>query len=339
MIISPNISLRKYNSFGIDVTADRLIHITSENEAINIFRNRKKLNEPFFILGGGSNILFLGNYNGTIIRPEIEDIRTEKSEKDYLIISAGAGVLWDDLVKETVENGLGGMENLSLIPGTVGATPVQNIGAYGVEVSELITRVDTVNTNDGSIQVFNNMDCKFGYRTSIFKKEARGEFLITRVYYRLSRRPEYRLGYGSVKDELEKTGNLTLKKIRQAIINIRRRKLPDPDISGNAGSFFKNPVITEDSAEQLTFRYPGIPVYDDKPGYKKIAAGWLIEQCGWKGIRKGDAGVHEMQSLVLVNYGHATGKDIFELSEEIKQSVKEKFDLTLEREVELAGFI
>jgi len=339
MITSHNKSLKTFNTFGIDVTANTVIHLETEDEAERIFRNKGIPNYPVLILGGGSNILFLDNFNGTVVRPEMKDIRTEHTWNNEVIISAGAGVTWDDLVSETVELGLSGLENLSLIPGTVGATPVQNIGAYGVEVSELITKVDAISTSDGSRHVFNNKDCGFGYRTSIFKKEARGEFLITRVHYSLSGHFSFRLGYGSVKEETERLGGASLKNIREAVINLRKRKLPDPGIIGNAGSFFKNPVVSTPFAAELSMQYPEMPVFDDIPGYKKIAAGWLIEQCGWKGKRVGEAGVHDRQALVLVNYGSATGYSIYNLSEAIKQSVKDKFNINLEREVELAGII
>lgn len=339
MITSRNISLKPYNSFGIDVTADSMIRLKSEDEAVDLFDKREKLTGPVLILGGGSNILFAGDYKGTIIRPEFTGIRTEYAEGSDVVISSGAGVIWDDLVEWTVEKGLGGMENLSLIPGTIGATPVQNIGAYGVEVSELITRVDTVSTSNGRHNTFDTLECGFGYRTSIFKKEIKGDYLITRVYYRLSTEPVYRLDYGALKEELATIGSATLRNVRKAVVNVRRRKLPDPEITGNAGSFFKNPVIPDSFAAELTGLYPGIPMYNDMPGYKKVAAGWLIEQCGWKGLRKGDAGVHGMQALVLVNYGNASGRDIYDLSEEIKTSVENRFSILLEREVEIAGSI
>ncbi len=337
LINSRNISLKPYNSFGIDVTADSMIQLKTEADAVTLFDKREKLAGPFLILGRGSNILFTGNYTGTIIRPELKGIRTEYSGGSEVVISVGAGVIWDDLVEWTVKNGLGGLENLSLIPGTIGATPVQNIGAYGVEVSDIITRVEAVSTSDGRHHTFDTMECGFGYRTSIFKKEIKGDYLITRVYYRLSTEPVFRLDYGVLKEELVTIGSATLRNIRTAVINVRRRKLPDPEITGNAGSFFKNPVIPDSFAAELTGLYPRIPLFNDMPGYKKVAAGWLIEQCGWKGLRKGDAGVHDMQALVLVNYGKASGMDIYNLSEEIRTSVENRFSILLEREVEIAG--
>jgi UDP-N-acetylmuramate dehydrogenase len=250
-----------------------------------------------------------------------------------------AGVNWDKLVEWTVDKGFGGLENLSLIPGKVGAAPVQNIGAYGAEAKDTIVKVVALDKNDGSRHEFSNIECEFGYRESIFKKKYKGRHLVIRVYFRLSVNPTLKLEYGSLKEEAQKLGGTTLKNVRQAVINIRRSKLPDPEIIGNAGSFFKNPVVSREIAMNLKKSYPGLPCFDDHSGGTKLAAGWLIEQCGWKGKRIGDAGVHEKQALVLVNHGKATGKEIFNLSEKIKSSVSEKFGIDLEREVEVIGTI
>ena len=278
---------------------------------------------------------------GTILYPQLRGIKIEEYEPDNknVIISAGSGINWDDLVLWSVNKGFGGLENLSLIPGKVGATPVQNIGAYGVEVKDQIVKVKALDVSDGSIRIFTNRECEFGYRTSIFKKKENGKYLVTRVYYRLSVQPKLSLSYDSLKDEVKRMGNETLKNVRQSVINIRRSKLPDPEIIGNAGSFFKNAVVKDSLAEELKREHPDLPVYRDKEGYVKLASGWLIDQCGWKGKRKGDAGVHEKQALVLVNYGTATGREVFELSQEIKKSVLDKFGIDLEREVEIIGVI
>jgi len=286
-------------------------------------------------------LLFTRDFKGTILYPEITRIKIEEQEPDNrnVIISAGAGVNWDDFVAWSVNKGLGGIENLSLIPGKVGATPVQNIGAYGVEVRDRIVKVRTININDGSIRVFNNSECEFGYRDSIFKNREKGKYLITRVYYRLTINPLLNLSYETLKEEVNKLGAETLINARQGVINIRQRKLPDPEIIGNAGSFFKNPVVESSFALRLKNEYPDIPVYKDHEGYMKLASGWLIERCGWKGERRGDAGVHDKQALVLINYGKATGKEIYNLSEEIRKSVHEKFGVDLEREVEIVGVI
>jgi len=336
-MIFENISLKKYNTFGLDYKADYLINIRTEEELISLFRGKSSLKQPLLILGGGSNILFTDDYRGTIIYPDIEGINIERAEcgDGNVMVSAGAGVVWDKLVEWTVNNGFGGLENLSLIPGKVGATPVQNIGAYGVEVKDFIEKVRTISVSDGSLRIFSNEECEFGYRNSIFKNREKGKYLVTRVYFRLSDNPEVNLCYDSLKEEVSRLGPETLKNIRQAVINIRKSKLPDPEETGNAGSFFKNPVVAESLANDLRVKYPGMPVYDEKAGSKKLAAGWLIDRCGWKGKRINDAGVHPKQALVIVNYGKASGKEIFSLSEEIKKSVWEKFGIELEREVEV----
>jgi UDP-N-acetylmuramate dehydrogenase len=243
--------------------------------------------------------------------------------------------LWDNLVEWSVSKGYGGLENLSYIPGLVGAVPVQNIGAYGVEARESIAKVKAITIHDGSIRYFSNEECKFNYRNSIFKNKEKGKYLITRVYFKLRTKKEPDLAYGTLKDEVMKLGEPSLRNLRQAVIKIRRSKLPDPSDIGNAGSFFKNPVIENKAASDLKKNFPELPCYNDRPGYTKLAAGWMIDQCGWKGKRIGDAGVHEKQALVLVNYGKATGKEILELSEKIKLTVLEKFGVAIEREVEI----
>jgi len=330
-----NVSLKKYNTFGLDCNADYFVPVKSEDEAIALLKKRTSLKEPLFILGGGSNLLFTRNFHGTIIHPEIEGIEIADQKPGYVIVSSGAGVIWDDLVKWAVDKEYCGLENLSLIPGMVGATPVQNIGAYGAEVRETIEKVSAIALKDGSVREFNNEECLFGYRNSIFKGELKGKYLVTNVSFRLMTDPSLNTVYGSLKEEIEKLGPVSLNTVRQAVINIRTNKLPDPAIIGNAGSFFKNPVVSRSTAEVLSKNWPKLPYYTDPSGDKKIAAGWLIDQCGWKGKRIGDAGVHEKQALVLVNWGKATGEDILKLSEEIKMSVSEKFGIKLEREVEV----
>jgi len=339
MMIYKNISLKKYNSFGLDYKAEYMIKIRTEKEASALFNGAVSWKKPLLILGSGSNILFTSDFKGTVLYPELKGIKIEEKElnEDKVIVSAGAGVNWDDFAAWSVNKGFGGIENLSLIPGNVGATPVQNIGAYGVEVKDQIVKVKTINVNDGSIRVFSNSECEFGYRTSIFKNREKGKYLVTRVYYRLTTKPLLNLSYDSLKEEVNKLGKETLKNARQAVINIRHNKLPDPDLIGNAGSFFKNPVVQRSIAGNLKDEYPGMPVYDDREGYMKLAAGWLIDRCGWKGKKIEDAGVHDKQALVIINYGKATGKEIYDLSEEIKKSVYKKFGIELEREVEVVG--
>jgi UDP-N-acetylmuramate dehydrogenase len=340
-MIYENSSLKKYNTFGLNYKADYLIHIGSEDQAASIFNGSLPCLRPVMVLGGGSNILFTSDFKGTILYPEIEGIKIEENESShgYVIVSAGAGVNWDAFVEWTVNNDFGGLENLSLIPGKVGATPIQNIGAYGVEVKDLITQVRSISTDDGALRIFTNSECEFGYRNSIFKNALKGKYLVTRVSFKLTSNTVLNLSYGSLKDEVGKLGVVNLKNVRQAVINIRQSKLPDPEIIGNAGSFFKNPVVESSIAIKLKKTFPSMPSYPDSEGYMKLASGWLIDQCGWKGIRRGDAGVHDKQALVLVNYGNATGKEIYDLSEEIRESVFNKFGIWLEREVEIIGAI
>ena len=338
-MIFRNISLRCYNSFGLDYKADRFISIRTEMKAKKLLSDKNSIKYPLHILGGGSNVLFTSDFNGTILHPATKGIKIEEKHPEYVIVSAGAGIIWDKFVEWSVNKGYGGLENLSLIPGMVGASPVQNIGAYGVEVRDTIVKVRTVSIYDGSIKEFSNDDCHFGYRNSIFKGKLKGQYLITKVYFKLSTNPSFNLDYGSLNTELKELGDINLNNIRTAVITIRRSKLPDPEQIGNAGSFFKNPIVSESIIMQLRKDYPEIPTYGSNDEKMKIAAGWLIEQCGWKGKRYGNTGVHEKQALVLVNYGNATGSEIYNLSEEIKNSVLKKFGIELEREVEVIGSI
>lgn len=330
-----NVSLKQYNTFGLDSKADQLIKIYSEEEAITLLKEDQPWKNNLFVIGGGSNLLFLNDFKGTLLHPAIEGIDIIEESGDFVIISAGAGVVWDDLVAWSVERQLEGLENLSLIPGNVGASPVQNIGAYGVEVKDLIEKVETVSVESGSLRSFSPAECSFGYRYSIFKGEQKGKYLVTRVHFRLSKNHSYCLDYGSLKEEVLKSGRISLENIRKAVISLRRNKLPDHEVLGNAGSFFKNPVVPEDTANNLLSENPGMPVYNEQTGYKKLAAGWLIERCGWRGKRSGNAGTYEKQALIIVNHGGASGKQLFEFSEEIRRSVVERFGIELEREVEV----
>jgi UDP-N-acetylmuramate dehydrogenase len=336
-MILNNISLQKFNTFGLDYKAAVFISVDSEEEAAQTVKSGKEIRDQVLVLGWGSNILFISDFHGTIIQPAMTRIEIEEGHGDQIIISAGAGIIWDNLVEWTVNQGFGGLENLSLIPGTVGATPVQNIGAYCIEVKDKIEKVRAVSLADGTIREFNNDECHFGYRDSIFKNDLKGKYLITRVYYRLSKNPILNTGYGSLHEEVKKLGKLSIRTVREAVINIRKTKLPDPEVIGNAGSFFRNPIVSNTEAASLRKNNPAMPFYPDPSGEIKVAAGWLIEQCGWKGKRFGDAGVHDKQALVLVNYGKATGKEILDLSEKIKMSVFDKFGIKLEMEVEVIG--
>jgi UDP-N-acetylmuramate dehydrogenase len=339
MKIYKNISLKPFNTFGLDCAADNLVILRTEQEASAYFRQDQNEKEQILIIGGGSNILFAGNFTGSAIHPIMRGMRVEKRLNGKVLVSAGAGVMWDSFVDWCVNNEFGGLENLSYIPGSVGASPVQNIGAYGVEVRNYIEKVAAVNTTDGTTRNFNNNDCEFGYRSSIFKNRKKGKYLVTRVFFILDTHPVINISYGALDEEVKHLGAGTIKSVREAVINIRRRKLPDPRTIGNAGSFFKNPIVNEAFAENLRSAYPEIPFYNDLPGLTKLSAGWMIEKCGWKGRRNGDAGVHEKHALVLVNYGKASGMEIFELSEKIRKSVLERFGVDLEREVEVIGVI
>jgi UDP-N-acetylmuramate dehydrogenase len=292
---------------------------------------------PFIILGGGSNVLFTGDFNGAIIRNAIEGIEVVREDAEHIYVKASSGEKWHDVVLYCVNRNYGGIENLSLIPGTVGAGPIQNIGAYGVELKDVLYEVEAMNIHNLEIRKFSNLECKFGYRDSIFKEAEKGNYIILSVILKLNKNPKVNVSYGSLSKELEGTGitQPTIKDVSNAVIRIRSSKLPDPDKIGNAGSFFKNPVITNTQFEKLKEMHPAIVSFPATDGYIKLAAGWLIEQCGWKGKRIGDAGVHKDQALVLVNYADATGKEIYELSTHIINSVKEKFGVELEREVNI----
>ena len=338
-MIYKNFSLKEYNSFGFDYKADTFITIKSDNEFFDIVNQKKTFGEPYFILGGGNNILFTSDFHGVIIHPEIQGISIEEKDNDSVIISAGAGVEWDSLIEWCVARNFYGLENLSLIPSSVGATPVQNIGAYGKEVGEVIDKVVAVDICNGEIKTFTNEECGFSYRDSVFKRELKNKYLVIKVVFKLSLKPCFNLSYGLLESEVNRLGGATLANIRQAVINIRNSKLPDPKVLGNAGSFFKNPVIDSHEANLLKEKFPEMPIYNEESGLIKLSAGWLIEKCGWKGKRCGDAGVHEKQALVIVNYGKATGKQIFALSEDIKKSVFDKFRIKLTSEVEVVGTI
>jgi len=341
MEILQDISLKKCNSFRIDVSAAYFSHFKTVDELKELleFKQPSTLNpQPStLILGGGSNILFTQNFNGLVLKNEIGGIEKIKEDDGYVYVKAGAGVNWHSLVVHCIENNWAGIENLSLIPGNVGASPMQNIGAYGVEIKDVFYQLEALHKEDGNTVVFNLNDCAFGYRESVFKRKYKDQFIITSVTYRLNKKPTFNTSYGAIEQELKKMGEtvLSIRAISQAVINIRSSKLPDPAEIGNAGSFFKNPEIDKTLFEKLKVDHPNIVGYALENGNVKLAAGWLIEQCGWKGYRKGDAGCHSKQALVLVNYGNAKGEEIYALSSAIIKSVKEKFAVELEREVNI----
>jgi UDP-N-acetylmuramate dehydrogenase len=339
MQIQENISLEKYNTFGIDVAAKYFSSFSTHEELEQLFDDKKLsiINYQLLILGGGSNILFTHNFDGFVLKNEIKRIEKIKEDDKYIYVKAGAGENWHEFVMHCVNNNWAGVENLSLIPGNVGASPMQNIGAYGVEIKDVFYSLEAFYKNEKKIINFSLNDCEFGYRESVFKRKYKNEFVITSVTYRLNKKPTFNISYGAIEQELEKMNikELSVKAISQAVINIRSSKLPDPSKIGNAGSFFKNPEITNAQYADLKSQFPTIIGYPLPNDHVKFAAGWLIEQCGWKGYRNGDAGCYEKQALVLVNYGNAKGEEIFDLSEKIFQSVKQKFNIELEREVNI----
>ena len=332
MHLQQNISLKSYNTFGIDVTAE---YFTELND-INVLQEITALPQQKHILGGGSNILLTQPVKGLVIHNSLKGITVEKEDEAHIWLRVAAGVIWHDLVLYAINKGWGGIENLALIPGTVGASPMQNIGAYGVEAKETIENVTFWYWDEKTFITYNNRECEFGYRDSIFKRRLKDKAFITSVVYRLNKQPKYNTSYGALEQELKNTGVqvLSVKAIAQAVINIRTSKLPDPKVIGNAGSFFKNPTIPQIHFEQFHSQYPNMPSYPVSDTMVKVPAGWPIEQCGWKGYKNGDIGVHAKQALVLVNYGNANGSEIWKLSGEILNSVKDKFGIELEREVQ-----
>ncbi|HLU84157.1 MAG TPA: UDP-N-acetylmuramate dehydrogenase [Vicingaceae bacterium] len=334
MLIQENISLRPFNTFGIDVTTKKLATIRTIDDLKTLISNELM---PIYILGGGSNVLFTKDFNGLIIKNELKGIQLIDETDQHVYLKVASGEIWHEFVCFCIKNNYCGIENLSLIPGSVGASPMQNIGAYGVEVKDFITEVEALDIKSLKIAHFSNADCEFDYRSSIFKTKEKGNYFITAVTFRLSKHPNINTSYGAIQSELEVMGitHPTIKDVSQAVINIRESKLPNPKVIGNAGSFFKNPSISNEKAAALKKSFPEIPHYPQSNNTTKIAAGWLIEQCGFKGKTFGEFGVHKKQALVLVNYGNAKGKEIYDLSAEIIQAVNSKFGIELEREVNI----
>ena len=334
MNIQHNYPLLAHNTFGMDVEASVFVEYESVTELKEILLHQLCPEGKWLHIGGGSNLLFTGDFDGMILHSAIKGFEVVSENEDEVLVRAGAGEVWDDFVAYTVEKGWYGAENLSLIPGEVGASAVQNIGAYGVEAKDLIVKVDTLEVETGKERVFGNEECGYAYRESVFKHALKGKYIVTHVTYRLSKHPSYRLDYGNVRAELEKRGcELTLENVRQTIIDIRESKLPDPKVQGNAGSFFMNPIVPRPLFEELLSKYPSMPFYEVDAERVKIPAAWMIDQCGWKGKQLGHAGVHSKQALVLVNCGGATGQEIIALSEEIQRSVFDKFGVRISPEV------
>lgn len=333
--ISYNVPLALHTTFGVPASAERYFPIKSEDELLQILPALNK--DHFLILGGGSNILFTQNFSGDVIHNQITGKNVVKEDKEHVYVKVGAGEVWHEFVLYSIENGWGGVENLSLIPGNVGASPMQNIGAYGVEIKDVFHQLEAVAIKDGSKKTFNKEECAFGYRESVFKKELKNQYIITSVTYVLSKKPTLNTSYGAINEELNNAGvqSPTIKDVSDAVIKIRQTKLPDPSKIGNAGSFFKNPIITNDQLKEIQEKHPKIVSYPVDDDHSKVAAGWLIDQAGWKGKTFGNFGVHKNQALVLVNLGGAFGQDIYELSERIIDDIHHKFGIQLEREVNI----
>lgn len=333
-MIEQNVSLKPYNTFGLDAQAKLMARVNSITALQEVLADGTLKSEERFILGGGSNILLTRNIDGLVIKNEIDGIEVVDETPSHLLVRSGAGVVWHELVMHCIQNEYAGIENLSLIPGNVGAAPMQNIGAYGVELKDVFHSLEAVEMASGNVENFSATDCQFDYRESVFKRKLKGQFIISSVTLRLQKEASLNTSYGAIEQELERLGisSPNIKDVSQAVINIRQSKLPDPKKLGNSGSFFKNPLVPTSKYEHLKSEYhdiPGYPVGENT----KLAAGWLIEQCGWKGKVVGNTGSHAKQALVLVNYGNATGVEIFELSEQIMQSVYDTFGVQLEREV------
>ena len=334
MEVLQNVALRSHNTLGLDAMAHYLAVIENESNLLEIISNRYK---SVLVLGGGSNILFSQDYQGLVLKNRILGKEIIKEDTDYVWVQAGGGENWHDLVLWAIDQGWGGIENLSLIPGTVGAAPMQNIGAYGVELSAVFSSLEAIELTTGKTRHFKGNDCEFDYRYSVFKGRLKDKYMITRVVLKLRKEPIFNTSYGAINQTLEEmeVKDLTIKAISEAVIRIRQSKLPDPLKIGNAGSFFKNPIVDEKTYNTLKTEYTNIPGYPTESGPIKIPAGWLIEQCKWKGYRRGDVGVHAKQALVLVNYGRARGEELVKLSRKIQDSVQSKFGITLIPEVNI----
>lgn len=328
--------LYPFNTFGMDVEAAYFSPVRKEEELLEL-KTQDAYKNGIFVLGGGSNILFTQNVPQWVLRNEIKGIETVQENDAHVWLKVGAGEVWHLFVLYCVQHNYGGVENLSLIPGTVGAAPIQNIGAYGAEVKDVIESVRFFEIETSQFKSFNNEECQFGYRDSIFKRLLKGKIIITSVIFKMNKQPVFNTSYGNIQQELDAKGITvpSVKTISDAVISIRSSKLPDPREIGNAGSFFKNPEITTIQYEALKVKYPAIPGYSINGHITKVPAGWLIEQCGWKGFRENDYGVHKNQALVLVNYAKARGAQIAALSEKIMASVHDTFGIDLEREVQI----
>ncbi|MEK6477140.1 UDP-N-acetylmuramate dehydrogenase [Catalinimonas sp. 4WD22] len=342
MTIQENISLKPYNTFGIDAIARFFVEINSVDDLQELISKKLYREKEVFILGGGSNVLLTQDFDGLVIKINIPGIEVVEENEKFVWVRAGAGENWHMFVLHCIARGYGGVENLSLIPGTVGAAPMQNIGAYGVEIQDVFESLEAVNLSDGKVKNFTHEECQFGYRESVFKHILKGKYIITHVTLRLSKQPEINTTYGAIEETLKEMraqegyeARTPIEEVSEAVIRIRKSKLPDPLKIGNAGSFFKNPVIDATKFESLQQAYPQVPGYKLADDRVKVPAGWLIEQCGWKGKKVGNTGIHNQQALVLVNHGQAQGNEVITLAMQIKDSVWEKFGIEITPEVNI----
>lgn len=335
--IRENVSLKRLNTFGIEAIAKYYAEIKSINDLQELISNKIFIDSEKLIVGGGSNMLFTKDFDGLVLKNDLKGIEVIKEDDEFVEVRSAAGEVWHDFVMWCIGKNYGGLENLSLIPGCVGASPMQNIGAYGVEIKDVFSELEAHEITTGKKQTFNKAQCKFGYRESVFKHEQKNKFIITSVTFRLSKKPKVNTSYGAISSELETMGvkDPGIKDVSQAVINIRSSKLPDPKVIGNAGSFFKNPEVEKAIFQNLKIRFPGLVAYEMENGKYKLAAGWLIEKAGLKGYVDGNAAVHDKQALVLVNKGNATGSEVYALSEHVLQTVFSKFGIQLEREVNI----
>ena len=337
MKIQYRISLKPYNTFGIVATTNEFVEVTTLDELVVLVSTFNFAARKILVIGGGSNLLLTKDFDGMVIKNSIKGIELINEDENFVWLKASAGERWHDFVLYAIDHGYSGIENLSLIPGCVGAAPMQNIGAYGVEIKDTFSSLEAIEIETGNIVTFTNSECKFGYRESVFKNELKGKYIIVSVTFRLNKHPNFNITYGAIQQTLDKNGvkEMSVKAISDAVIEIRTTKLPNPKILGNAGSFFKNPEIPNTEFDKLKMQFPTIVGYPTSNGNIKLAAGWLIEQCGWKGKKVGNTGSHKDQALVLVNYGDATGNEIWKLAMDIQQSVKEKFGVTIHPEVNI----
>ena len=333
--IKENISLKPYNTFGLEASARYFIEVSDLEELKEVLKDPFLENKRKLFLGGGSNILLLNDFDGVVIKISFKGKEIIQDTEDYSVVKAGAGEIWHEFVLYCIDQNLSGIENMSLIPGTVGAAPMQNIGAYGAEVKDTFVELEALNLETLQVESFDASQCAFGYRESFFKHEGKGKYVILNVSFRLSKNPEINVSYGAIQQTLAEMGieNPTIKDVSEAVIHIRKSKLPDPAEIGNSGSFFKNPEIPKVQYLQLKEDFPAIPGYVVSEEVIKVPAGWLIEQAGWKGKRFGDVGVHDKQALVLVNFGKGKGQQIADLAKEIQESVKQKYGIVISPEV------